>query len=52
LWDFDPSWEKCGDAGRKLGKASDKLSKIMDCWEKKEIRANLKFNLGKPDQKE
>ncbi len=24
----------------------------MDCWEKKKIGANLKFNLGKPDQKD
>jgi hypothetical protein len=23
----------------------------MDCWEKKKIGANLKLNLGKPDQK-
>jgi hypothetical protein len=22
----------------------------MDCWEKNEIGANLKLNLGKPDQ--
>jgi hypothetical protein len=32
--------------------ASAKLSKIMDCWKKKKIGANLKLIFGKPDQKD